>query len=225
MEFVFDKRHYTSAISDRNARIFDFVPRNDFQGKMMIELGAGIGLPGGDFEKLGATVVSVEGRAANIEEGKKRFPKRDWHRMDFSKDRLPMPGCFDYVLCLGLLYHLPNPEKLVKGMPGCLRDGGTIFISTIVRDSDDSDRIDQVVSRGKKTNHDHHLPDSQGSRFSYAWLEKQLKSTGMTVVDITPERPGSWCFWLHERTYLNNGEFRRENHTGHCRKMYMCSTV
>jgi 2-polyprenyl-3-methyl-5-hydroxy-6-metoxy-1,4-benzoquinol methylase len=223
MKFVFDKRHYTSAISDRNARIFDFVPRNKFRDKMMIELGAGIGLPGGDFEKLGATVVSVEGRRANIEEGRKRFPKRDWHQMDFSKDLLPMPGCFDYVLCLGLLYHLPNPEKLIQEMPGCLRGTGTVFISTIVCDSDDVNLINQVTSRGQKENHDHHLADSQGSRFSYAWFEKQLKATGMSVVDITPRRRGSWCFWLHEKKYVNDGEFRRKDHAGHCRKMYMCS--
>ena len=186
----------------------------------MLELGAGIGLPGHDFEKLGCSVVSVEGRTKNIEEGKNRFPHRKWHQVDFSTEPLPKLDGFDYILCLGLLYHLPNPEKIIKEMCGL---GGVIFISTIVCDSDDPDLTNKVMSRGNKANHDHHLADSQGSRFSYAWLEKHLRSTGMKVIDITPERCGSWCFWLSEKTYTNDNEFRRKNHTGHCRKMYMCS--
>jgi hypothetical protein len=210
METIFDARHYRSAIKERNEIILNHV--SDFANTTMLELGAGIGLPGKDFEQLGCKVTSVEGRKENVEEGKRRFPEREWLNLDLNID--PIPTGYDFILCLGLLYHLSNPENLIQQFHV------RTFISTIVIDSDDPNLLTNVTSLPPARNTDHHLVNTKGSRFSYTWLEKYLKSTGLEVVDITPDTISPWCYWLHRDCYLNDGEFRRRNQ--HCRKMYMC---
>ena len=203
---VFDLDHYTSAISNRNSRIFEFVPKNEFKNTSMLEVGAGIGLPGSAFSKLGCTVTSMDGRPDNIKEGKVRFPDREWIEMDFEKSNLKDAlgeKKFDYILCLGLLYHLVNPQKLIKEMS---QFGKVVFVSTIVCDSDDPDLHYNVEEAGSQ---DQHLAGSKGSRFSYAWLEERFKE-GFDFQDITPTDPTDWCTWLHEGAYGNNsGDFRK----------------
>lgn len=75
---VFDLDHYTSAISNRNARILEFTTKEEFKDASMLEVGAGIGLPGSTFSDLGCTITSVDGRADNVKEGISRFPDREW---------------------------------------------------------------------------------------------------------------------------------------------------
>jgi protein-L-isoaspartate O-methyltransferase len=224
MEIVFDQNHYTSAISNRNSRIFEFVPKRKFKDKTMLELGAGIGLPGATFEKLGCTVTSMEGREENAEEGQRRFPDREWMLMNFEDTNLEDAlgdKRFDYILCLGLLYHLINPQKLIAEMADY---SDVVFFSGIVCDSDDPDLHYNVKEHNeKKGSQDQHLSGSRGSRFSYVWLEDRFKDAGYNAQDITPTEPAGWCTWLHKGLYDNSGEFRKPDKPGHTRKMYMFS--
>lgn len=221
-DVVFDKKHYTSAISNRCLTILEHVPKENFGGKSMLEIGAGVGLPGGFFENLGCTVTSVDGRAENVKEGKVRFPNRQWFELNFEKSDLSeiVAGQkYDYILCLGLLYHLVNPEKVIAEMP---EYSDVVFFSGIICDSDDPDMHYNVREHDEsKGSQDQHLSGSLGSRFSYVWLENRFKEAGYDVTDITPTKPSSWCTWLHKGLYDNSGDFRKPKKVGHTRKMYM----
>ena len=70
----------------------------------------------GDFSAemavRGARVVSVEGRASNIEIAKKKFghPNIEYVQDDVRNLSVEKYGRFDAVLCLGILYHLDAPD-------------------------------------------------------------------------------------------------------------------
>jgi hypothetical protein len=70
----------------------------------------------GDFSAemalRGAKVVSIEGRASNIEIAKQKFnhPNIEYVQDDVRNLSVEKYGKFDAVLCLGILYHLDAPD-------------------------------------------------------------------------------------------------------------------
>jgi SAM-dependent methyltransferase len=70
----------------------------------------------GDFSAemaiRGARVVSIEGRASNIEIAKQKFnyPNIEYIQDDVRNLSVEKYGRFDVVLCLGILYHLDTPD-------------------------------------------------------------------------------------------------------------------
>lgn len=48
-----------------------------------------------------------------------------------------LPGCFDVVLCAGLLYHVTDPIEALRTLRGALAPGGRIVIETIIVPGDD----------------------------------------------------------------------------------------
>jgi len=81
----------------------------------ILDLGALEGLFSIELARLGASVVAIEGREANIE--KIRFAKEvlELDRLELRLEDVrtlhrDLHGEFDVVLCLGLLYHLDAPD-------------------------------------------------------------------------------------------------------------------
>lgn len=81
----------------------------------ILDLGALEGLFSLELARLGASVVAIEGREANLE--KIRFAKEvlELDRLDLRLEDVrtlhrERHGEFDVVLCLGLLYHLDAPD-------------------------------------------------------------------------------------------------------------------
>ena len=79
-----------------------------------------------------ASVVGIEGRAANIE--KARFVQRklgvagvEFVHANLEDFDLSSLGAFDAVFCAGLLYHLPRPWELLRRLrPAC----GSLLLAT-----------------------------------------------------------------------------------------------
>jgi Methyltransferase domain len=79
-----------------------------------------------------ARVVGIEARASNI--SRARFVKQllridnvEFVKADLEKTDLATFGNFDAIFCSGLLYHLPEPWKLI---PGMARVAPRVFIWT-----------------------------------------------------------------------------------------------
>ena len=123
-QFQIDGRAYggrISAVGDvRLERFFEFAP----QSATILELGA---LEGAHSFPLaqhpGVTrVVAVEGREANLR--KARFVQEllqignvEFVRANLEEAELTAFGKFAAVFCCGLLYHLPEPWKLLAQLP------------------------------------------------------------------------------------------------------------
>lgn len=110
-----------SAVGDvRLAQFSKFAP----EAKTILELGS---LEGAHTFLLGAQsgverVVAVEGRAANIRKAEliKRLldaRKAEFVQANLEETELTTFGNFDAVFCSGLLYHLPEPWKLLEQLP------------------------------------------------------------------------------------------------------------
>lgn len=86
--------------------------------RRVLELGSLEGAHSFSLARRGLTVVAVEGRPANVE--KARFVQRllgvdgvSFVCVDLDRARLADLGRFDAVFCVGLLYHLRRPWRLL----------------------------------------------------------------------------------------------------------------
>lgn len=106
-------RGYTEA---RQTVIREFLARVQEPMRLARALDVGCGV--GYFSKFlldtGFQVVAVDGREENVKEGKRRYPEIDF--VTANAEDLPVEnlGTFDFVLCVGLLYHLENPFRAIR---------------------------------------------------------------------------------------------------------------
>ena len=110
-----------SAIGDvRLAQFWNFAP----EAKRILELGS---LEGAHTVQLAARagveeVIAIEGREANIRKAELvkrlfRAGKAQFVAANLETTDLMTFGKFDAVFCSGLLYHLPEPWKLIEQLP------------------------------------------------------------------------------------------------------------
>jgi SAM-dependent methyltransferase len=101
--------------------------------RTVLELGSCEGYNSFQLAERADRVVSVEGRAKNLEKAHFLQPWLDPDRkIQFVEGNLESCdlssfGTFDVIWCTGLLYHLPEPWRLVMQMPGVSRN---LFLST-----------------------------------------------------------------------------------------------
>lgn len=109
--FVFDQPHYDALNAAREAVIRSLVEslRKDHTLQSAVDLGCGVGHFSGFLRDLGFNVLALDGRQANLDEARRRFPGIEFRLMDAEDPQVRNLGQFDLVLCMGLYYHLENP--------------------------------------------------------------------------------------------------------------------
>jgi hypothetical protein len=111
-----------SAVGDeRITRFFDYAPNPE----TILELGSLEGAQSFILARHSGVrrVVALEGREANLR--KARFvqellevPNLEFAQANLEDAELARIGEFDAIFCCGLLYHLPEPWKLIEQCPG-----------------------------------------------------------------------------------------------------------
>lgn len=81
-----------------------------------LDLGCGVGYFSKFLSDMGFRVVAVDGREENAAEGQRRHPEITFLTRNAEDSALPQIGSFDFVLCVGLLYHLENPFRAVRNL-------------------------------------------------------------------------------------------------------------
>lgn len=104
----------------------------DLAGKRLLDVGAGVGHLAARLQRMGCSVVCVEGRAENVESLCTRYPQFEAHVANVESDALARFGQFDAVLCYGLLYHLENPLQALRNMASACK--GLFLLETIICD-------------------------------------------------------------------------------------------
>jgi SAM-dependent methyltransferase len=100
----------------------------DLAGKLVLDVGCGMGRFADIATRWGARVVGIdlsnaaEVAAQNLRDREAVFFQADVFALPFA------PESFDYIYSIGVLHHTPDCERAFKMLPALLKPGGTIAI-------------------------------------------------------------------------------------------------
>jgi tRNA (mo5U34)-methyltransferase len=114
----FDSELTQSYTRVRQAFIAEFLDsiRGQISLQSAVDVGCGVGYFSEFLRQRGFQVVAVDGRQENAKEGRRRHPEITFLTKDAEDPSLPEVGVFDFVLCVGLLYHLENPFRAIRNL-------------------------------------------------------------------------------------------------------------
>jgi SAM-dependent methyltransferase len=134
--FGYQWRHFDKTQLDdpsRNLSEPDFVNKTglkpeDFKGKLVLDVGCGMGRFAEVATRWGARVIGVDLSAA-AEVAAKNLSERDFVAFQADVFALPfLPETFDCIYSMGVLHHTPDCEQAVKVLPQYLKPGGIIAV-------------------------------------------------------------------------------------------------
>lgn len=98
-----------------------------FADKTVLDVGAGSGRHSRQAHELGARVVAVD-VGDSIDVARRNLPP-EVLTVQCDAERLPFaPGTFDLVMSIGVLHHLPDTERALRGLPRFARPGGRVHV-------------------------------------------------------------------------------------------------
>lgn len=120
--FRFQHADYGGAVSAQGDVRIEWFRRFAPEAKSILELGALEGAHTLLLAEQASRVVAVEGRAVNIRKAELVRRLSGARNIEFLQGNLETMdlaslGQFDAVFCSGLLYHLPEPWKLIEQLP------------------------------------------------------------------------------------------------------------
>jgi len=100
----------------------------ELQGKLVLDVGCGMGRFAEVATRWGARVVGVDLSAA-AEVAARNLASRDFAAFQADVFFLPFaPESFDFIYSIGVLHHTPDCEKAVKTLPCYLKPGGRMAV-------------------------------------------------------------------------------------------------
>jgi SAM-dependent methyltransferase len=128
---LYSRTQLDDSVSQRSERAFrrrtGFTPE-DLKGKLVLDVGCGMGRFAEVATRWGAHVVGIdlslasEVAAKNLAERTATIFQADVFKLPFA------PQSFDYIYSIGVLHHTPDCEHAFKALPGLLKPGGKIAI-------------------------------------------------------------------------------------------------
>lgn len=116
--WTFDAPHALEFNKARQTFLAQFIPalRQNLDLSSAIDVGCGVGYFSRFLADLGFRVLAVDGREENVVEARRRHPGIDFRSADVEELNSAQVGTFDFVLCVGLLYHLENPFRALRNL-------------------------------------------------------------------------------------------------------------
>jgi ubiquinone/menaquinone biosynthesis C-methylase UbiE/uncharacterized protein YbaR (Trm112 family) len=97
------------------------------EGKLVLDVGAGSGRHSFQAHAAGARVVAVD-LGDSIDVARANLPP-EVLTVQCDAERLPFaPQTFDLVMSIGVLHHLPDTERALRGLPRFVRPGGRLHV-------------------------------------------------------------------------------------------------
>lgn len=107
---------------------------NKFKDKRVLDLGCGIGLDAGQFEKYGSQVTGMDLSSRSLSVAKKRIVLGNLVCSDV--ESLPFRNeCFDVVYSFGVLHHVPRITKAIDEIHRVLSHDGKAIVMLYNRNS------------------------------------------------------------------------------------------
>lgn len=161
----------------RIAKVLELLGLDYFEGRRVLELGAGHGDIGALFADLGADVTCVEGRMSNLQFGQLKHrdvPRLRFRHMDLDEDFRSL-GRYDLVVHFGLLYHVADVDE---HLARCFELTDDVLLETVVCDSTDPTRV-QLVEERSAVNEE--ALNGRGCRPSPFYVERLASEHGFGV--------------------------------------------
>ena len=100
-----------------------------FKGKLGLDIGCGAGRHAMQASQSGAEIIGIDLSQAVDAAQQNNSANKLVHIIQADIYNLPVkPGIFDFIYSLGVLHHLPEPEKGYQALIPFLREGGALFI-------------------------------------------------------------------------------------------------
>jgi 2-polyprenyl-3-methyl-5-hydroxy-6-metoxy-1,4-benzoquinol methylase len=117
-DFNFDKPDPRRFVEARQAMLRPVLEdlHENVKIRSVADVGCGVGYFSGYLRALGFDVVGFDGRAANAEEARRRFPEIQFHTANVEDESILRSSSYDMVFCVGLLYHLENPMRALRNL-------------------------------------------------------------------------------------------------------------
>lgn len=166
--------HYPAWRTHRLRVLMDLWGQENLRGATVLELACGHGDIGAFFLSLGADVTFVDAREEHLAVVRTRYPDATTVLHDANQPLLaPNGGRYDYVIHMGLLYHL-RPDAVAGSIANACELGRHVVLDTQVCDSDDSTLVVEMRESGFDQ-----AVDGIGCRPSTAFIERVLNDRGV----------------------------------------------
>ncbi len=105
-------------------------------GRRVLDVGCGGGLLAEPLARLGAAVTGIEPEPGSLEVARRHAALAG---LDIAYEALPVEDlvaagrCFDLVLALEVVEHVPEPAELVRWLALATRPGGLVVLATLSR--------------------------------------------------------------------------------------------
>ena len=105
------------------------LPVDFFKGKFGLDVGCGAGRHASQASKSGAEIIAIDISQAVDSAQKNNIGNKRVHIIQADVYNLPLKaGIFDFIYSVGVLHHLPEPEKGYQALLPFLCEGGSLFI-------------------------------------------------------------------------------------------------
>lgn len=184
---VFRLPYYRESELSRLANLFAHVDVEEWSGKRILEVGAGLGHLGDAFEYLGFDVTSTDGRPEHVEQMKARG--RRAFLLDLDSDRVgKLDEEYDLVLAFGVLYHLREPEQFLFA---CGKMCKILLLESAVSSAEEPllSKVPEIAHGWRGQDQALH---AVGCRPSVAWVETTCRRAGFDRIRDISNPLGDW---------------------------------
>ena len=127
--FGYEWTHFSKYDCDNFRRFTAPLPDNFFQGKLGLDAGCGAGRHAKQAAELGAEIVCIDLSQAVDAAYQNTVNNKSVHIIQADIYNLPFKhGVFQFIYSLGVLHHLPHPEKGFQILLPYLTTGGFLFV-------------------------------------------------------------------------------------------------
>ncbi len=120
-----------------SARINFIKSYANLNGSSLSDIGCGGGLLAEPLCKNGAITTAIDMAEDSLEVAKKHAKEAgldiNYIKTTVEDFALNNPGKYDYITCMEMLEHVPDPSSIIKSCSDLLKPGGLAFFSTLNR--------------------------------------------------------------------------------------------